>query len=243
MDVKLVAFLISLVAAALLAGPLTGVLRRHAGAFYAVAAILTVAYVTADIAGVSPGSLRPLFVVMQKGYLAAILLGVVMFTGCFDEGTKIRRHLQPVRGELSILSFLFFLGHIITYLPNYLVRFPALAATKPSIATSVIIAIVLTVIFLALGITSFKAVRKLMSRQGWKNLQRLSYLMMALLALHIGLVLGRSVFAGGAGTSLALVSFVAYEVILAAYAALRMRKALRDRTRRQQRQAQAARAE
>lgn len=229
MDARLIAFLLSLVVAALLAGPLAGVLRKHPAPFYIVSFVLVAAYVWAVVMRVSPGALRPLFIVLQKGYLAAMLLGVVMFTGCFDEGTRFRKHFQPVRGELSILSFIFFLGHIMTYLPSYLGRFSSLMATRPNIFFSLIIAIVLTVIFLALGVTSFKFVRRHMSVSGWKRLQSLSYAMMVLLALHIGLVLGRSAFSGG--VTLATVSFTVYAVLLVLYAVLRIRKAVRDRQR------------
>lgn len=226
----MIAFLISLVVAALLAGPLAKTLRKYPVPFYAVAFVLTGAYLWATFAGVKPGDLRPLFIVLQKGYLAVLLLGVVMFTGCFDEGTKIRKQFQPVRGELSILSFIFFLGHIFTYLPSYLGRFSSLMATKPNIFISLIVAMVLTVIFLALGVTSFKFIRKCMSVKGWKRLQSLSYAMMVLLALHIGLVLGRSAFAGSTVT-LATVSFAAYMVVLVLYAVLRICKARRDKAR------------
>lgn len=229
MDARLIAFLLSLAVAALLAGPLAGVLRRHPAPFYIVSFALVAAYVWATFERVSPGAARPLFIVVQKGYLAAMLLGVVMFTGCFDEGTKFRKHFQPIRGELSILSFIFFLGHIMTYLPSYLGRFSSLLATRPSIFFSLVIAIVLTVIFLALGVTSFKFVRKHMSQSGWKRLQSLSYVMMALLALHIGLVLGRSAFSGG--FTLATASFLVYACLLALYAVLRIRKAVRDKRR------------
>ena len=229
MDAKMIAFLISLGITALVVGPLAKTLRKHAVVFYIVSFVLSGLYMWALFAGVNPGVWRPIFVIMQKGYLAVLLLGVVMFTGCFDEGTPFRKHFQPIRGELSILSFIFFLGHIITYLPSYLPRFASLMSSKPNVAFSLIIAIILTIIFLALGITSFKTIRKLMNTHAWKTLQRFSYLMMALLALHIGFVLGRSAFVGG--ITLATISFFAYEIVLVVYAVLRIRKALRDRER------------
>ena len=222
----MIAFLISLGITALVVGPLAKTLRKHAVVFYTVSFILSGLYIWAVFTGFNPGVWRPLFVIMQKGYLAVLFLGVVMFTGCFDEGTAFRKHFQPIRGELSILSFIYFLGHILTYLPGYLPRFASLFESKPNVAFSLIIAIILTVIFLALGVTSFKTIRKLMSAHAWKILQRFSYLMMVLLALHIGLVLGRSAFVGG--VTLATVSFFAYEIILVVYAVLRIRKAMRD---------------
>lgn len=72
-----------------------------------------------------------------------------------------------------------------------------------------------------------------MSAKAWKALQRFSYLMVALLAVHVGFVLGASAFSGR--VALATVSFVAYVVVVLAYAALRIRKAHRDARRRAER--------
>lgn len=229
MDAKVMGLLIALVVTVLLAGPLAGALRRHPAVFYVVAVVLTGVYVWVMQEGLAPTYARPLTTVLQKGYLASLLVGVVMFTGCLGEGSALRRHLAPVRGELSVLAFVFVMGHVLTYLPSYLGRFGALFAARTNVAVSLVIALVLTALFAVLALTSLRVVRRHMGGRAWKRLQRSAYVMVALLAAHVAFVLGRSAFVGGAPTALA--SFVAYVGIIAIYAVLRVRKALHDRGR------------
>lgn len=225
MDVQLAGFLISLALTALLCFPLAGALRKRPGVFYAIAIVLTVAYVLATQVGTRLAPIHALTVVLQKGYLSILLLAVVMFTGCLNEGSALRKRLQPIRGELSVLSGIFIVGHVLKYLPNYLGRFWVLLTTRTSVGASLIIALTLTVLFAVLAVTSLRTVRKHMSGKAWKRLQRFSYLMVGLLAVHVALVLGRSAL-GGSAT--AIVSFTAYMATIAAYVVLRVRKARRD---------------
>lgn len=239
MNTSLMGFLIALVVAALLVFPLSKALRAHPGAFYIGALAITALYVWAIWTGQNLSSIRGLCMVLQKGYLASILLMVVMFTGCFDEGTAIRKRLQPIRGELSILSFILILGHLCMYLPGYLRKLGLVFSTHTNVGVSIIIALVLTALFALLAILSFRFVRKHMNVHVWKAIQRLSYVMMALYVVHVGFVLGGSAFASS-GVTLATVSFVVYVALVAVYAILRVRKAVRDA---QKRQAKAAVAE
>lgn len=222
---QLIGFCIALVLALLLVFPLSGALKKHPSIFYIVAIIFTAVYIWLISSGINYNSVRPLTMVLQKGYLSSLLLAAVMFCGCFDEGSFMRKRLQPTRGELSILSFIFILGHVWTYLPGYLGRFAALLFSRTNVAVSLIIAMVLFVLFAILAITSIRVIHKHMGARAWKNLQRFSYLMIALLAVHVGIVLGRSAFAGTAIVSTA--TFAIYMAVIALYAVLRVRKALR----------------
>lgn len=224
-------FIIALVIAAIVIIPLGSALRKHPGPFYAVAILLTIAYVWAIYSGIKLNAIRPLAVIMQKGYLAVIFLLVVMFTGVFDEGTPVRKKLQPIRGELSILSFIFILAHLSTYLPVYLPRLGKIMSSSTNVAVSLVIAFVLTIIFAVLSVMSLRVIRHTMNQRVWKNIQRLSYLMMVLLAAHIGLVLGRSAFVSG--FTLATLGFFLYLGVLVIYAILRIRKAVRDSKKKQ----------
>lgn len=221
-----VALLISIVIAALLAGPLAKPLRAHATLFYLGAAVVVAVFVGLTWAGVDLRSWHALTYVLQKGYLSSVLLGIVMFTGCLKASSKLRHHLRSVRGELSVLSFICILGHLAVFLPAYLGRLVSGAVLKGNVRASIIIAIVLAIIFLVLGITSFRSVRKLMSPRAWKNLQRFSYLMVALYFVHVLFVLGGSAF-GGSHRGLA--SLVLYALFVALYAILRIRRAVLDR--------------
>ncbi len=226
MSSSLVGLLISVVVAVLLVGPLARPLRKHPVVFYVVALALTGLYVWAIWSGAKLASVRGLCMVMQKGYLSSILLGVVMFTGCFDDGTAVRKHLQPIRAKLSILSFIFIVGHLCMYLPSYLPRLSVLLASRTAVATSLVVSLVLTALFVVLTVTSFQWVHKAMNHRVWKNIQRLAYLMVGLFAVHVWFVLGASAFGGG--VMLATVSFVAYTLVVLVYAVMRLAKFRRD---------------
>lgn len=233
MSTSLIGFLISAALAALLVFPLAKPLRAHPGAFYAISLALTALYVWAIWTGADLVSVRGLCMVLQKGYLASILLAVVMFTGCFDEGTAVRKRLQPIRGELSILSFIFILGHLCMYLPSYLPRLGALMASRTTVAISLVVSILLTALFAVLTVTSFRSLHRRMGARLWKGIQRLAYLMVALLAVHVWFVLGASALGGASAGRLttSMLSFIAYLVVILAYAILRVRKYRRDAAR------------
>lgn len=226
MSTGLIGFVIALVVAAIIVVPLGKALREHPAIFYVAALLASGAYTWALLADVTLTSVRFLTVIFQKAYLASILLAVVMFTGCLDTSSPLRRRLQPIRGYLSILSFILVLGHLATYLPVYLPRLGSLFALKSTVATSLVVAFVLTALYAVLTLTSVRAVRHLMNSRSWKNLQRLSYVMVALVIVHVALVLGRSALASG-GT--ATMTLSAYAIVVTLYAVLRVRKALRDR--------------
>lgn len=220
----LIGFIVAVAIAALLVFPLGGALRRCPWAFYVGALAVTVLFSGVVWGGGSLAQARFLTVIFQKGYLASLLLGVVMFTGCLDEGGALRRRLQPNRGHLSILAFIFVLGHLALYLPAYLPRLGIYFSARGTVAVSLVVAMVLTMLFAVLTLTSVKAVRARMEARSWKALQRTSYVMVALFAAHVGLVLGRSAFNGGTS---ALVGFLAYVAVVVLYAVLRVRKAIR----------------
>ncbi len=224
MNPGLVGLFVAVCAAALLAFPLSGALRRHAWAFYAASLAIVAVYATALFMGFDLRAVRPLALCMQKGYLSTALLAIVMFTGCLDEGSGLRKRLQPIRGELSVLSLIFILGHLAMYAPIYLPRLGMYVRAHGNLVFSLVIALLLTALFALLGVTSLRCVRRRMDARRWKALQRLSYLMVALLALHVTLALGMSAFTGAGRAKAAL---AAYLVVVAAYVVLRVRKELR----------------
>lgn len=218
-----VALLISLAVAALLAFPLAKTLRDHASIFYVAALAVVVAFVVLTESGVNLNDWHWATYVLQKGYLSSALLGIVMFTGCLAPNSALRHQWRLVRGELSVLSFIFILGHLAAFLPSYLTRLFGGAALKGNVRASIIVALVLAVIFVALGIMSFRCVRRRMDPRVWKAIQRLSYAMVGLYLVHILFFLGTSALGG---SHKGLVSLVVYAVLVVAYAVLRIRRAL-----------------
>jgi DMSO/TMAO reductase YedYZ heme-binding membrane subunit len=222
------ALAISVVIALALAFPLARPLRLHSGVFYVLACVVVGVYVWLVVSRVNLNAWRMLTFVLQKGYLSSALLGIVMFTGCLDDASPLKCRLRPVRGELSVLSFIFILGHLAVFLPSYASRLVAGSVLKTNALVSIVVALVLTAVFVVLGVTSFKVVRKHMNGKVWKAIQRLAYLVVALYIVHIGFFLGGSAF-GGSGKGMA--SFVVYAVLVALYAVLRVAKAVRDHRR------------
>ena len=60
--------------------------------------------------------------VLTNALLATSFWTVVMFTGALKNGSKLIKKLMPIRGELSIISALLTVGHIIIYGITYLKR-------------------------------------------------------------------------------------------------------------------------
>ena len=223
--VSLFGLAVSLVIAALLVFVLPKQLKRYPWVFYLVALAACVAFVWVRAGDVHSLVIRWLSPVFQKGYMAIVLLLIVMFCGVLEEGSSLRKRIQPIRGELSILSFIFILAHIACYLPSYLPRLGFIYANQTLLAVSLTIAGLLTLLFGVLAVTSFTKIRTAMKPASWKHLQQFSYLMMAMLLAHIGFVLGGSAMRGG---TVAAWTFGIYCVIIVAYAALRVAKAIRD---------------
>lgn len=226
MSVEIISMLLALVITLVIAFPLGTALRKYSGAFYVAGAVLLGVYLWTVLAGVNTNQFRWATFMFQKGYLGTFALMLVMFTGALPDGNAIKKKLLPIRGELSILSFIFYIGHIVTYLKNYIPMFANFGNLKPTLATSLVIAIILTVIFVALSIMSFKTIRNAMNPKVWKNIQRLAYLMMLLLLVHIALALGLSFSNLG---SVGSIHVIVYAIIIAIYAALRIYKAVQDK--------------
>ena len=224
----LVSALISAAIALIVAFPLGGALRRHPVPFYLVALALVVAHLWYRLAGMYVAGAQVVVDVMQKAYLSCAFLALVMFIGVLDEQSAARRRLQPIRAELSILSFILALGHTIVFLPSYLPHFSRVFLSHPGMAASIVVAILLVVVYVLLTVTSLHVLRVRMPYRVWKPIQRLSYAMVALLYAHILLALGRSAFLGH-GSASAQLALVIYTLTTVVYVVLRVRKALRLR--------------
>lgn len=222
----------ALVISLILIFPLGDALKRHSWAFYAIAALIIGAHCAILLTHATiPPEVRFANAMIQRGHLSTILFIIVMFTGALDEESSARHKLQPLRAELSILSFIFIIGHVFAYLQGYIPMLTGIHLIKTNVIASIAIAIMLSVIFFLLAITSFKFIRSKMEYKNWKRLQKLSYAMVALLALHIIFVFGTSTTSFGQITASGM-RMVVYLVVFVAYAILRVRKALRDQKKR-----------
>ena len=226
MDAEVISILLALAITAIVAFPLAKPLRKYSVVFYIVATVALVAYLWTVLTGINTNQYRWATFMFQKGYLGTFFLALVMFTGALPDGNAVKRHLLPIRGELSIMSFIFYIGHIVTYLKSYLPMFANFGNLKPTLAVSLIVAIVLTILFVVLGVTSFKFIRSAMNAKVWRGIQKFAYLMVALLLVHIAMALGLSLANMG---SVGSIHVVIYAIIIVIYAALRISKAVSDK--------------
>ena len=224
MDAEIISILLALAITAIVAFPLARPLRKYSVVFYVVATVALVVYLWTVLTGVNTN--QWLTFMFQKGYLGTFFLALVMFTGALPDSSKIKRGLLPIRGELSILSFIFYIGHIVTYLKSYLPMLSNFGNLKPTLAASLIVALVLTIIFVVLSVTSFKFIRSAMNATVWRRLQKFAYLMVALLGVHVAMALGLTLANMG---SVGSIHVILYIVIIVIYAALRLYKASVDK--------------
>jgi len=211
-------------------GSLTGVilfsvvfrvpLKRFPSLFYVIALFVSLFYLFAYYIGISPTLNSYFNIVMQKGTLAMSFLLVVMFMGVFREGSRIRRYLMPIRGELSIVGSLLAIVHVVRRLTNYLVIVLYGAPAEVHIVAAFWVSLIVFALLIILTVTSFNIIGKRMRAMTWKRIQRLAYPFMFFTYLHILLFLIPPALLGG---TTALVSVIAYTAVFFAYAALRIR--------------------
>ena len=218
-------FLLVLAGAVVFSVACKGPLKAHPGVFYALALVLDALFVVDSFAQL-PGVLHDaLFVLLHKCTLATALFAVVMYIGAFKRDGRVAQTLRPVRAELSILAWLLSLGHVAVYAASYVTRL-ASGLPQANVAAAIAVAFVLLVLLLVLGITSFNAVKRRMSKEAWKRVQLWAYPFFALVYVHLMLMLLPSALRGGAA---AQTSVAAYSVVFAGYAVARIVRAARDR--------------
>ncbi len=203
-------------------------LKTHPIPFYAIAVVLDLLLLYGYANPLPPLVWAGLLVFVQRCLLAQALLVIVMFVGVLGEGSRVRRHLMPIRGELSVVAAILVLGHAVPHLP-YLGRVLGdLGGVPPSRAASFLISAVLLVFLAALTVTSFRAVRRCMNARTWKRVQLLAYPFFGLIYVHLFLVLLAPALSGSAE---ALTRILIYTVVFLLYGVLRVRRACTQRRR------------
>lgn len=194
--------------------------------FYVLAVLVDVLFVAGSFLELPRPLWSVLFLLVQKCTLSLALFIVVMYIGVFARDSKVQLWLKPIRAELSIIAWILSLGHMAVYLVSYLPRITVGGSMHDNVMVSFVVALVLFVLLLALGVTSFNVVKKRMKTESWKRLQRLAYAFFALVYVHLLLMLLPSALHGG---QVAQVSVAVYSVVSVAYFVLRVVRALLDR--------------
>lgn len=216
--------IISLIIVSLFIYFLKGSLKKHAGIYYIVAAVISIAVF---LIGFLP---MPLFVknnilgIFAKGSLGTAMFVAVMYAGALPKGSKLIAPLMKIRGELSITAAILVLCHNFTYGITYFkmlfIKPEALSATQ---LTAAIISLVLIIIMIVLTVTSFQGVRKKMQAKKWKQLQRTAYVFYGLMYVHIMLI---NIPYARLGLGMYVANVVIYSIVFLGYAAMRIAKAV-----------------
>ena len=209
-------FLITLICVIAFAVAFKAPLKKVPWFFYGIALVLVVLFVCRESFGFPVYVARPLYYLVQKCTVAVALFVVVMFIGVFNEKSRIRKHLMPVRAELSILGCIMALGHAVNYLMVYLPLIMGVSATmRTNIIFSFGLAIFLVALLVVLGVTSFNAIKRRMSTAAWRRVQWFAYPFFMLTYVHILLFLLPSALNG---SETALLSVAVYSVVFVGYA-------------------------
>lgn len=164
--------LITLVVVAVLSWALARPLCSHSMLFYLAAVALAGAGAYLTIAPPAVLPLREVAFVVQKGYVAFALFAVVMMMGVLDKRSAVRRRLQPVRAQLSLLGTILIAGHIGFYAVVYLEILGSVGASNPFAVAGFTSAVALVVLLVPLAVTSIDVVRRRLGAMPWKRLQR-----------------------------------------------------------------------
>lgn len=201
-------------------------LKKVPWLFYAIAVVLDVVCLTNVLFQAFPQFARVVFPYFQRGLLAYGLFVVIMFIGVLPKGSALRARLNPARGELSIFAAIITFEHIIAYAGSYLSRaLSGFVGMPASQVVSFFIALIITILLVALTVTSFDHVRRAMDYRKWKALQKTAYAFFVLVWAHLVIVLIPS---AGSITGKAFTSIVIYTVITVLYVVLRVARARID---------------
>ncbi|MFD0702295.1 hypothetical protein DMP06_04225 [Slackia equolifaciens] len=199
-------------------------IHRAPALFYALAVCVDALFIFGDSLGLPRLVSQGLFAAVHKCTLALALFVIVMFIGVFSRESRVRRWLQPIRAELSVIAWILSLGHMAVYLSSYATRLIS-GNVNGAVLVALIVALVLFALLLILGITSFKLVKRYMQAETWKRVQSLAYVFFGLVYAHLMLMLLPPALKGGEA---AQVSVAIYSVVFIGYGAARLFRALRD---------------
>lgn len=219
-------FVIAILCVALACVVLRNVVRTVPWVFYALAVAVVVLYFVVPT-NILPRTINAaLLFSIGRCHVPIAMFAVVMYIGLFPEGSAARKWMQPVRGPLSIIASILSVGHMVNYAILFLPRMFGTSILSTSVFASLIISLVLFALVLVLGITSFDFVKKTMTANTWKKIQKWAYLFYALAYAHLVLILLPAAMNGGGN---AIENCISYTAVFGVYAVARVVVAVRER--------------
>jgi DMSO/TMAO reductase YedYZ heme-binding membrane subunit len=196
-------------------------IKRFPALFYLLAILICSGGIYFTIASNPNQIVRTLAFAVQKGHLGFSMFALVMFIGVFERGSSVRRMLNPIRAQLSIIASILILGHLIPYLRNYLGMMGSLFSLNVNLIISIVIAFILLILLFVLAATSFDAIKQKMSAVSWKKIQWFAYPFFGLIYFHL---LGFLLIPALHGSLNSLINLVVYSVLFISYAVLRIKR-------------------
>lgn len=219
-------FVIAILCVTLACVVLRNVVRAVPWVFYALAVAVVVLYFIVPT-NILPRAINSaLLFSIGRCHVPIAMFAVVMYIGLFPEGSAVRKWMQPVRGPLSIIACILAVGHMINYAILFLPRMFGTSALSTSVFASLVISLVLFALLIVLGVTSFDFVKKSMTANTWKKIQKWAYLFYALAYAHLVLILLPAAASGGMN---AIENCISYTVVFGVYAVVRVVMAIRER--------------
>jgi len=198
-------------------------IRHHAKWYYVGSIALVALFYYGALFGLPEPVWRPLYHLIKQCMLGMAFFVVVMFVGALPPDHKVTKNLRSIRGELSIIAWILCLGHLI-----YLVAIPPMVDIAlrihfimPAAAIGMVLSIVLLVLLVVLGVTSFRSVKRHMTNKSWKALQWWAYPFYAITYVHLMLMLGPSL---AQGSIFPIITASVYTLIFVGYLVLRVRR-------------------
>lgn len=201
-------------------------IKSRPSAFYVLAAATACFGIYFTYQPAADDVVRAVAYAIQKGHVGFAFLAIVMFVGAFRDGSAVRKALQPIRGELSIVATILMTAHFVPYVASYAGMVGALGSLKPTVIVSLGIAAVVLVLLVVLAVTSLQVVKHAMKANSWKRVQWLAYAFFALIFFHM---LGYMMVPVAAGSLDASVSLAFYMAVYASYAIARVGRAWVDK--------------
>ena len=171
------AYLLCSIAAVVISWDLAASLKNRSAIFYGAAAALCADQLAALLLVPHSAFEQAASLFIGNGLLSFCLFAVVMFTGCFKPGSKIRKRLMQVREPLASTASILAIGHILFIGVEHDV--------DPRLGSAFVPAcVVLAILLIVLGGTSIPRVREDMGLSRWKKTQRLAYVFFLVACLH-----------------------------------------------------------
>ncbi|MBR2790149.1 MAG: hypothetical protein IKD70_05975, partial [Eggerthellaceae bacterium] len=149
---------------------LAGSIKRVPAVWYLLSLGLSALYLYCWFTGKLVALPHVLAAGMRSCLPGTAFMVIVMYVGALPDSLWIKRRLQPIRAELSIMGAFLCLGHIVAFGSSYISW--VWGWIPPKVAVPLGMALLLVVLLVLLTATSFSALKRWMGGKRWKRVQK-----------------------------------------------------------------------